>query len=135
MAKTKYFDIHAEAIDKDGHKHVVTLVGELEQGYVSSEVVLDTPIILGRKNINGSLTFQHKVFNRTLTIGMSICHPDDTFDEEYGIKLAKKRIQEGKDIGSVNTNDVTMLTKDLVYMELLGKLRYITQNIDKYIRQ
>lgn len=133
MAKVKYFDLHADAVDSEGKKHVVTLVGKLEQGYVKDDVAVDAPILIGTSEYHGKLTFKKKTFKRTLTIGMSICHPDDNFDEEYGVYLAKKRIEEGKNLGSVNTNDVTMLTNDLVYMELIGKLMYVTQNIDKYI--
>lgn len=133
MAKEKYFDIHADAIDSEGKKHVVTLVGEIKQGYIKENIVVDAPVVFGKSEYNGKLSFNKKTFERTLTIGMSICHPDDVFDKEYGVHLAKKRIEEGKTLGSVKTNDVTMLTKDLVCMELLGKLMYVTQNIDKYI--
>ena len=68
-----------------------------------------------------------------MTVGVSICHPLDEFDEEFGVELAKARIERGQDAGTVETNDVTMLTDDLIMAELLGKLSYITSHIDDYI--
>ena len=92
MAKVKYFDLHAEAVGSDGKKRVVTLVGKLEQGYFKEKVVVDAPIVIGKSELEGKLSFRKKTFKRTLTIGMSICHTDDKFDEEYGINLAKKSL-------------------------------------------
>ena len=68
-----------------------------------------------------------------MTVGVSICHPTDEFNEEFGIELAKARIELGKDSGSVYTNNVTMLTDDLVMAELVGKLSFICNNIENYI--
>jgi hypothetical protein len=66
-------------------------------------------------------------------LGVSICHPLDKFDEAFGVELAKARIERGQDAGTIETNDVTMLTEDLIMCEILGKLSYICNNIDDYI--
>jgi hypothetical protein len=57
----------------------------------------------------------------------------DEFNEDFGIELAKARIERGQDAGKIETNDVTMITEDLIMAELLGKLSYIVSNIDSYI--
>jgi hypothetical protein len=64
---------------------------------------------------------------------MSICHPHDIFDENVGIEIAKKRIENGESIGSLETSDVTMLTEDAIMGEILVKLAYITSNIEEYL--
>ena len=74
-----------------------------------------------------------KKLARKLTLGMAICAPSDKFDEEYGIKLAKKRINQGINLGTVYTNDVTMLTKDACEAELENKFKFISNNLEKYI--
>ena len=57
----------------------------------------------------------------------------DVFDKEKGEEIAKSRIKNGQSIGSLETNDVTMLTEDAILSEIFVKLMYITDNIDKYI--
>jgi len=68
-----------------------------------------------------------------LTIGMSICHPYDKFDEEIGIKVAKSRIEKGDVLGTLETSDVTMLTKDAIMAELMVKLNHVMGHIDQYL--
>ena len=132
--KVKFFDLHAECKDSNGETHVVTVVGKLEQSYVPRVFTEEVPVeISPNQTIKGELSFTRKTIFRKLTVGVSICHPTDEFNEEFGIELAKARIEMGKDSGSVFTTNVTMLTDDLVMAELIGKLSYICKNIDKYI--
>lgn len=132
--KVKYFNVYGKAIDSKGEKHYVTIVGKFEQTR-KREVVHDVvPIeIKPNKFIDGVLTYEPKRLNRKLTLGMSICHPNDTFDEEIGIKVAKGRIKNGQDLGTLETNDVTMLTEDAIAAELIVKLNHISENIDSYL--
>ena len=134
MAKLKYFSLWAPAYDADGGKHYVTVVGKFEQNYEPKEVTQEVPVeVKPGSVVKGKLTFNKRTLHRVLTIGVSICHPLDEFDEEFGVELAKARIERGEDAGSIETNSVTMLTEDLIMAELLGKLAYITANIDDYI--
>lgn len=132
--KTKYYNLHAECEDKKGEKHVVTVVGKFTQEYVQKEVNQDVPVeVKPGSVIKGKLTYNRKTLHRALTVGVSICHPMDEFDEEFGIELAKARIERGEDAGTIETNDVTMITEDLIMAELVGKLSFICNNIDEYI--
>lgn len=117
MSKVKFYHLFADGVDSNGEKHTVTVVGKFTQEYV-----------------NGKLTFPKKTLHRKLTIGVAICNPCDKFDEEEGVRIGKSRIEKGKDAGSVETNDTTMLTEDLILAEMLGKLNYITTRIDKYVK-
>ena len=74
-----------------------------------------------------------KKLNRKLTLGLSICHPLDKFDEEVGVEIAKSRINKGINLGSIETSDVTMLTEDAIFAELMVKLNHIMDSIDEYI--
>ena len=132
--KTKYFDLHADAYDVNGEKHVVTVVGKFTQNYVPKEITEEVPVeVKPGTVVKGKLTFNKRTLHRTLTVGVSICHPLDEFDREFGVELAKARIEKGQDAGTIETNDVTMITEDLIMAELLGKLSYICNNIDDYI--
>jgi hypothetical protein len=66
---------------------------------------------------------------------MSICHPSDTFDEEVGVEIAKARIENGYDLGKLETSNVTMLTEDAIMAELVTKLNYVSEHIDDYISE
>lgn len=132
--KTKFYSLWAEAIDADGEKHYVTVVGKFTQNYIPKEVTQEVPVeVKPGTTVNGKLTFNKRTLHRTLTVGVSICHPADTFDEEFGVELAKARIERGQDAGKIETNNVTMITEDLIMAELLGKLTFICNNIDDYI--
>jgi hypothetical protein len=134
MSKLKYTSLWAEARDANGEKHYVTVVGKFTQNYEPKEITEEVPVeVKPGSFVKGKLTFNKRTLHRTLTVGVSICHPLDEFDEEFGVELAKARIERGEDAGKIETNDVTMLTEDLIAAELLGKLTYICNNIDDYI--
>ena len=134
MSKVKFYHLYADAYDKDGEKHVVTVVGKFTQNYVPKEVAEEVPVeVKPGTVVKGKLTFNRRTLHRVLTVGVSICHPKDEFDEEFGVELAKARIEKGEDAGSIETNNVTMLTEDLIMAELLGKLTYICNNVDSYL--
>lgn len=137
----KFYHICGRAYDDDGKMHIVTVVGKVKQGSEKVDVKLDTdyiPIFVDRngnevKTNDISINFKEKRFSRELKIGVSICHPLDKFSEETGVRIAKRRIKNGDIIGTLKTNDLSMLTQDGVYAELLVKLNHIKDNIEKYI--
>ena len=132
--KTKYYHLFAECKDKDGGLHVVTVIGKFTQNYVPKQITQEVPVeVKPGSTVTGKLTFNKRTLHRTLTLGVSICHPLDKFDEAFGVELAKARIERGQDAGTIETNDVTMLTEDLIMCEILGKLSYVSNHIDDYI--
>ena len=132
--KTRFYHIYGNAVDKKGVNHVVTVVGKFEQRRQKTEIKEMVPVeTKPRCFVDGELRYSIKLLSRKLTLGASICHPTDEFDEETGIRVAKARIENGQDLGSITTNDVTMLTEDAIMAELLVKLQHITANIDEYI--
>ena len=136
MSKVKFYHLNLDAFDSEKVKHTITVVGKLEQKYVKEEVNADVPVEIHEgKVVRGNLTFNKRTLDRRFTVAYAICSPEDEFDEQKGIEIAKKRIEKGDDIGTVMTNNVTMLTEDLCYYELLGKISYIAKNIDKYIKK
>lgn len=135
MAKTKYFSMYASCKDSKKQKHIVTVVGKLEQTREREVLQEEVPVEVKKGSfVQGVLTYpSNKLLNRTLTLGMSICHPTDNFDEELGVEIAKKRIEKGKTLGKLSTSDVTMLTDDAVMGEIVVKLNHVCENIEKYL--
>ena len=132
--KTKYYHLFADGVDSNGEKHTVTVVGKFTQEYVQKPFTAKVPVeVKPNSFVNGELTFNKRTLHRKLTIGVAICNPTDEFNEAEGVRIGKRRIEEGKDVGTVETNDVTMLTEDLILAEMIGKLSYITTHIDKYV--
>lgn len=136
MSKVKYYHLFADGTDSNGVKHTVTVVGKFVQEYVQKQVTEDTTVEYKPNHaVNGKLTYNKKRLHRKLTLGVAICNPSDDFNEDEGVRVGKRRIKEGKDAGTVETNDITMLTEDLILAEMLGKLCYVTKHIDKYIKK
>ncbi len=133
--KEKYYSMYKKATDSNGETHVVTVVGLLEQKRERKPIEETIPVYLTDKSVvKGTIFYpSNKLLSRRLTLGLSICHPMDVFDKEKGEEIAKSRIKNGQSIGSLETNDVTMLTEDAILSEIFVKLMYITDNIDKYI--
>jgi hypothetical protein len=134
MSRIKYFHLYGNATAEDGKNHIVTIVGKLVQSKKMTEFAETVPVeFRPGAFLDGELKFKRNIFNRKLTLGMSICHPLDTFDIEKGVEVAKARIEKGESLGSLETSSVTMLTDDAVMAELLVKLNYVTEHIDDYL--
>ena len=132
--KEKFYSLYGKAVDSSGKEHIVTVVGKLEQKRKRVEVVEKTPVCLKPQMfVEGELKFSRKILNRKLTVGMSICHPLDKFDEEIGIEVAKSRIKHGENLGFIETSCVTMLTKDAILADFFVKLQHIINNIENFL--
>lgn len=136
MSRVKYYHAWAKATSSNGDEHYVTVVGKFEQSR-KEEIVQDVVPVETKPNtiVDGILTYGVKNLNRKLTLGVSICHPLDKFDEEVGINIAKGRIARGQDLGQLETSNVTMLTEDAIMAEIIVKLNHIVENIDEYISE
>lgn len=132
----KYYHVYGKVTTDDGRTHVVTVVGKFEQSRENTEVSEIVDVETKPNNfVKGELKYNVKQLKRKLTLGLSICHPLDKFDEEVGVEIAKSRIRNGYDIGSIETHNVTMLTEDAIMSELLCKLNYIIGHITEYISE
>lgn len=133
--KTKFFHFVAGVKGNDELVRKVMVVGKFDQKYVQKEVKEDVPIEVKPNSIvKGIVTYPKRTLKRTLTIGYSICNPADKFDLETGINIAKRRIREKDDLGTLETSNPTMLTKDMIESILLCKWAYIAENIEKFIK-
>lgn len=133
---TRFYHVYGQTKTEDGERHVVTIVGKLEQTREPNEIT-EIVEVEGKPNqfVKGELKYKVKQLKRTLTLGMSICHPTDTFDEEVGVEIAKKRIERGEILGTLETSYVTMLTEDAIMAELLTKVNYVLSHIEDYISE
>ena len=136
MSKVKYYHVFGRVKASDGKERVVTIVGKFEQTRKPREITekVDVETLKGGF-VQGELKYKLKMLNRKLTLGLSICHPLDEFDEEVGVEVAKSRINKGINLGTIETNDVTMLTEDAIFAELMVKLNHAMLVIDDYVNE
>ena len=129
----KFYSMHGTAKDANGQPHVVTIVGMFEstkETLVKNEdVIVD---VSPTKNVEGKLTYEVKKPIRKLTYAYSICHPEDKFNEQTGIDIAKTRIHSNP-MGQLITPYVTCLCKDQIELILFGELKFILDNIDRFL--
>lgn len=136
MSRVKFYHVYGKTKTDDGKEHVVTVVGKLEQLREKKEFNEEVEVeVVPTKFVKGNLSYNVKQFKRKLTLGVSICHPLDDFDEEIGVEIAKRRIENRQDVGSIETSSVTMLTEDAILAELVVKLNYILEHIEEYISE
>ena len=131
--KAKIYSTTKEVVDKEGGKHVITVVGSLTKRRRKIDHIKDAYVEIGKKSVlKGTLSFKEKRIDKQLTMAMSICHPPDTFDEEVGIKLATSRLKK-YDIGKVETSSLSMLDSQMVNAMISAKADYIADNLDKFL--
>lgn len=131
--KAKIYSTTKEVIDKEGGKHVITVVGSVTRRRRKVDHVKDAYVEIGKKSVlKGTLSFKEKRIDKQLTMAMSICHPHDTFDKEVGIKLATSRLKK-YDIGKVETSSLSMLDSQMVNAMISAKADYIADNLDKFL--
>ena len=111
--------MYKKAVDSSGNVHYVTVVGQLEQKRERKTIEEVIPVYLSEKS----------------TVEGVVVYPSNKIDKEKGEEIAKSRIKRGDAIGSLETNDVTMLTEDAIMAEIFTKLMYIAKNIDEYIKK
>ena len=133
--KTKFYHMWSKCTDKNGKDHYVTVVGKFTQTRKRQIIEEIVPIQLKPTTVvDGILTYpSNRMLCRELTLGFSICHPLDDFDEEKGVELATRRIEKEGGVGTIKTQDVTMLTEDAILAEIYVKMTHITKHIDEYI--
>lgn len=131
--KTKLFKLIDDVIDENGKKHTITLVGKLTE---DKETVLNAERaeMNVEKCSDGVLIYNKTNKYRLLQYAFSICHPEDEYDEEVGVKIATKRIKN-MPFGSLKTYQLNTLRDNQVNFILLGVLLYIKKNIKKFIKQ
>ena len=78
----------------------------------------------GSVGVLGSPYSKTKYFN----MGWAICSPDDEYNEEIGIKIAKSRFLKSP----LSTQSGTFLTNDMIDAILDNEIRFIQNNINKF---
>ena len=78
----------------------------------------------GSVGVLGSPYSKTKYFN----MGWAICSPDDEYNEEIGIKIAKSRFLKSP----LSTQSGTFLTNDMIDAILENEIRFIQNNLSKF---
>lgn len=130
--RTKYYSLFGEAYDKEGKSHIVTVVGQYKQ---FKEECVDKWEIVDDEGVSCKVLRPIKKQKRVLTLAYSICHPEDEFNKEEGIKVAKRRLKAGDVIGELSSYDFTMLNPDQCEIMVLNEVGHIIKHIDTYIER
>ena len=78
----------------------------------------------GSVGVLGAPYAKTKYFN----MGWAICSPDDEYNEETGIKIAKSRFLKSP----LSTQSGTFLTNDMIDAILENEIRFIQNNLSKF---
>lgn len=135
--KEKFYSMYGKAVDANDETHIVTVVGKYEQYTKTEDEILPTQIQINDSNNfrNGTVIFPMKKHYRKFKLSYSICHPNDEFNEDVGIRIAKSRINRGDTVGELTSRNITMLNKDQCNMLVFCELQHIIQHIDEYLPQ
>lgn len=128
MAKPKYFTAVREIVDENTtpkKKRTLLVLGEwkVEKDVKTLEFVKD----------GAEMIVKCPVTKFVLRLAKSICHPEDEFNMEYGIKKCMKRLKKDEGIGKLSTEEYTMLTPDNCQMIVGHKADHIASHIERYL--
>lgn len=129
--KQEFFDVNGVAHDKNGKRHVITVVGMLETW--RERIVVDENVkylTVNGKEKEGILLKSEKLLKKKLTMSFSVCHPLDEFKESVGIGIAKRRIKEGRTLGSVESTCLTMLHENSIKALLKAELQTLIDEME-----
>ena len=132
--KEKVYSLNGSAVDSEGRLHRITIAGlyTQETEFEPRQKIVQVPID-ENKSVDGCLLFSRKQVKRKLRYGYAICHEDDVFNEEIGVKLALKRAKTSP-MGELETKYVTTLCQDQIKHILQGELKHLIDNVDKYMK-
>lgn len=131
----KIYKMHGTATDSQGRKHIVTIVGRFETVKEEHVVKDDVDVLLTQtKLVDGTIYYSVKRPIRKLTYAYSICHPDDKYDETIGESIATRRLDTDP-MGELTSKYVTCLCKDQIELILFGELKFVMDNIDRFIEK
>jgi len=133
-SKVKYYTKWGVGTDSQGKKHYVTVVGKMTRDKVKVSLPEETFVVdENGKRRDAVLVVDYPQTVKNFTMARAICDPQDEFDEEYGVKLATRRIEEDKVIGTLSSSYVTMLNDDQCRGLVETEVEHICKNIDTYI--
>ena len=117
-----------ERTPKISYQYVKLLNGSdlIVLGYLHKEV----KEILVKKN--GQYHVKREKYN-TLKIGYALCHKDDEFILDFGIKLAKHKAKKSP-LSVFETQYKMSLDEETVNSILMSKAKYIINNLHKFIK-
>ena len=121
--KTELWNISSNSrMKKDKHPRIYSTFGETVDGRKITVVGLIKDFV-----VDGFLLYT------SLNIGYSICSPEDVFNEDIGISIAKKRA-ETEPISIVSSRGKYDLSNDTIMDILDSKVKYVSENIEKIIK-
>lgn len=71
-------------------------------------------------------------FKKGVSIGISICNPEDSYDSERGVQIAKDRAKKAKCV--LYATDNSYINSKLVKALLEQEVKYIKNNPSRYIK-
>lgn len=116
-------------IDYKGLEHKIVLCALS----VTPEHTEDESFIAGLINQDGNC-FYGKAVVRTLCIGVSVCNPEDTFDEKMGKEIAYKKAKYGTNSLRLCSVSKGVINKTLVDAFMKQEMNFIKANPDKVIK-
>lgn len=87
----------------------------------------------GWMDIDGYIV-DHTAIKRVLSIGVSVCNPEDKFDEETGKKYAYNKAKYDSKSQKLFTSNKGIINKTLVNAVLEQEMNFIKENPEKIIR-
>ena len=120
-------DCETKLEDGSLEKRKVVVVGEWKMKKESKEVIVEHNKV--------KMICKLPVKEYSLTLAKAICHPDDNFVLDYGVKKCLKRIKRKEDIGKLKTEEYTMLTRDNCQLIVNHKADFIADNILAHINK
>ena len=127
----KIYTMTAPSIDKDGHTHMITLVGRYRK---IREVHYVETNIKQQNGLTKKILEPEKMIKREFAMGYSICHPEDEYDKTLGESIGLRRIDRGETIGTLASYDVTMLNPNQCSEIINYEMLRIVDNIDDFIK-
>ena len=133
MAKIKTYSVTKDVADKNGNIYKIFVYGEVvEDNALEGVEVRRVSYQHGSKKVVSDSTEDSIILPlgdncspvKKLNFGFAICAPEDEFNEEKGIEIARKRFSKSP----ITTQDCRFLKKDMVEAILNQTAEYVAEH-------
>ena len=117
-------------VDYKGLEHKIVLCA---LSFTPESNEFDDVFSVGWKDVDG-YTVDYAAVKRVLSIGVSVCNPEDKFDEETGKKYAYNKAKHDSKSQKLFTSSKGVINKTLVNAFLEQEMNFIKENPEKVIK-
>lgn len=120
----KIYNLRKSVVDNNGQEHIVTIFA-----FVTHKKDRNVPYQFETKDSKCTCLISQKKKMREVKLTYTICHPNDTYNYDIALKIARRRVKENPSAVLMTYDLVTSLKVDQISALMLNEMLKINETI------